>query len=224
MKIVVYTANIGGYDTLNDPKVITEGVDYICFSDMDIKSSVWKIRKCLPLYEDNTRTARKYKVLPHRFLSEYDVSIWVDSNLLIIGNSIDFINKNLKSNLAIFDHINCYDKRNCIYQEAEAIFSLGKQNGKYKDDPNVISKQMNYYMSNGYIGNNGLVSSGIIIRKHNSSDVKECMENWWNQIKLFSKRDQLSFNYCAHQTKLKFDYINDDIRNNNFSVLIPHNK
>ena len=27
--------------------------------------------------------ARKYKLLPHRFLSQYDVSIWMDGNFLI---------------------------------------------------------------------------------------------------------------------------------------------
>ena len=40
----------------------------------------------MPIYEDPTRNARKYKILPHRFLSEYDISIWIDGNIKVRGD------------------------------------------------------------------------------------------------------------------------------------------
>ena len=58
MRIVVYTAIIGGYDTLNEPRWKSDGVDFVCFTDRNIKSKTWEIRKVTPLYEDSTRTAR----------------------------------------------------------------------------------------------------------------------------------------------------------------------
>ena len=157
MKIVVYTAIIGGYDTLNEPLVKPDGVDFICFTDRDIKSDVWEIRKVLPLYEDNTRTARKYKVLPHRWFPNYDISIWLDGNKVIEGDILTYVNYLRDSDIALFDHMKCFDKRNCVYQEAMAIFSLGQEPGKvFKDNPHTIKSQMDRYIADGYPQNNGL--------------------------------------------------------------------
>ena len=82
-KNVIYTAIFGKYDDLPTPQYIPDNWDFICFTDGDIKSDVWNIKKTTPLYEDSTRTARKYKILPHRFLQGYENSIWIDGNFLI---------------------------------------------------------------------------------------------------------------------------------------------
>ena len=95
-----------------------------------------------------------------------------------------------------------YDRRNCIYDEAQTILNFGKINSEkepergikaWKDNPESIVNQMNRYISEGYPRQNGLASNGIIIRNHTSSDVIKNMEDWWSEIKHNSKRDQLSF-------------------------------
>ena len=221
MKKVVYTAIFGGYDTLLDPKSVLPGVDYICYTDSNITSDIWQIKKVPAIYGDSTRCARKYKILPHRYLGDYDVSLWLDGNINIHGNIDDFIESNLKSsNIAVYDHMQCFDKRNCIYQEAQAIFYFGNKNGNFKDDPTIIQKQIERYLHDSYPEQNGLISSGVILRKHNSTDVIDCMEHWWNELKYGSKRDQLSFNYSAWKTSLTFNWINGDIRDNNFVKLV----
>ena len=48
------------------------------------------------------------------------------------------------------------------------------------------------------------------------------MEKWWNEVKYNSKRDQLSFNYVAWKQNLKFNYIDGDLRNNEFFDHIGH--
>ena len=219
-KVVVYTAIFGGYDKLQTPKNISSQVDYICFTDSNLESDIWEIRKVPAIYSDSTRCARKYKLLPHRYLSDYDVSIWIDGNIVIHGSIDNFITNINEKNIAVYDHMQCFDKRNCIYQEAQAIFYFGNKNGNYKDDPTIIQNQIEKYAKEGYPQNNGLISSGILLRKHNKTDVKQSMEYWWNEIKYGSKRDQLSFNYAAWKTNLNFTYIKGDIRNNEFAKLI----
>jgi len=213
MKIVVYTAIVGGYDTLNEPLVKPDGVDFVCFTDRDIESKTWEIRKILPLYSDNTRTARKYKVLPHRWFSEYDVSIWLDGNKIIEGDILKYIEYLGDSNLALFDHTKCFDKRDCVYEEANAIFRLGQEPGKqFKDNPYIIKSQMERYISEGYPQHNGLAFTCGIVRKHNQSDVIKVMEDWWTEIKYGSKRDQLSFDYVAWKNDFNFVYLPGDGR------------
>jgi len=220
MKIVVYTAIIGGYDILNEPLVKPPGVDFVCFTDRDIKSKIWEIRKIFPLYEDNTRTARKYKILPHRWFPEYDYSIWQDGNFQIVG---EFLEQITPIKMKVYDHTKCYDKRNCIYEEANAIFALGQVPGKqFKDNPYIIKEQMNRYLSKGYPKDNGLLSSGILYRAHNNTSVIKVMEDWWTEIKYGSKRDQLSFNYSAWKNNFDFEYIHDDIRHNQYFDIKNH--
>ena len=102
--IVVYTAIFGDYDTLFTPQT-SPNCDFICFSDKKIKAKGWQVRVVTPAYEDSTRNARMYKVLPHRYLGSYDVSVWVDGNILIRGDIEKAIDRYLTEyNMAVCDH------------------------------------------------------------------------------------------------------------------------
>jgi hypothetical protein len=129
----------------------------------------------------------------------------------------------------VYDHMQVFDKRNCIYDEAQAILNFGKINSErtpergiknWKDNPQLIVEQMNRYMVEGYPKNNGLATNPIIIRNHNNSDVIKNMEDWWVEIKYNSKRDQLSFNYITWKNKFNFVYLQGDSRNNQYFVSV----
>jgi len=52
---------------------------------MKLKGGAWKLR---PIPEElkhlsNVKKQRVIKICPHRYLKEYDISIWVDGNLEI---------------------------------------------------------------------------------------------------------------------------------------------
>jgi len=236
MRKVIYTSIFGGYDTLKDPIFLPKGYDFIAFTDMNLESSVWEIRKKPTIYTDNTRNAKKYKILPHRFLSDYDISIYIDGNYVIKNDVNELVEKFLQNaNAAFYDHNQqpLYDKRNCIYQEAEAIFNFGNINMKknpkkdflnFKDDPRVIQKQIKKYNSEGYPPNNGLINGGIILRNHNEKDCIRVMENWWEEIKYNSKRDQLSFNYAAWKDGFNFNYLEGHDRTNYYFNFLKHTK
>ena len=228
-KNVIYTAIFGKYDDLPTPQYIPDNWDFICFTDGDIKSDVWNIKKVTPLYEDSTRTARKYKILPHRFLQGYENSIWIDGNFLI-KNDINMLwDEHIKNqNMAVYNHMHCWDKRNCIYEEAnmiEHLFNINQSPGKQpKDNLDLIKQQMIRYEEQNYPRNNGLIISGILLRKHNKLDVIETMEAWWGELKYGSKRDQLSFDYVSWKNDFTFQSIHEDIRQNHFFELLKHNK
>lgn len=222
MKIVVYTSIFGGYDKLIEDQFKVDGVDFICFTDEEINSSTWKIRKATPIYSDPNRNAKKFKILPHRYLKEYDWSIWIDGNIKLIS---DITSLCQGGSYKVYDHMQVFDKRNCIYEEAEAIFNLGERNysitpergiKNWKDNPEVIKKQIGKYQEEGFPTNIGLATNPIIIRKHNDLEVIKNMEDWWEEIVYNSKRDQLSFNYIAWKNKFDFVYLEGDSRNNKY--------
>tara|TARA_R100001509_G_scaffold21481_1_gene11258 strand:- start:8236 stop:8922 length:687 start_codon:yes stop_codon:yes gene_type:complete len=228
MKKVIYTAIFGDYDNLHEPEVIPPGFDFICFTDCDFKKedTVWDIRKVTPIYQDSTRNARKYKILAHRYLSEYDFSLWIDGNKIIVGDANNYINMLGDLSFATFDHMKCFDKRNCVYKEAQAIFDLGSNDSNnWKDSPPVIVKQMEKYQREDYPGNNGLVFTSNLVRMHNDEKCINAMEEWWTELKYGSKRDQLSFNYVAWKNNFKFNYLPGDGRDDGYvKQVIGHKK
>lgn len=222
MRIAVYTSIFGGYDNIVDDQLKMDGVDYICYTDADIKSDVWEIRKSTPIYTDPNRNAKKYKILPHRYLKNYDYSIWIDGNIKVISDIRTLCSGNPYK---VYDHMQVFDKRNCIYDEAQTILNFGKINSErepergikaWKDNPELIVKQMNRYISEGYPKQNGLATNPIIVRNHKDSDVIKTMEDWWLEIKHNSKRDQLSFNYIAWKNNFNFVYLQGDSRKNEY--------
>ena len=226
MRIVVYTSIFGGYDELHENQFQMEGVDYICFTDRDIESKTWKIVKSTPIYNDPNRNAKKYKILPHRYLKDYDWSVWVDGNIKVIS---DIRGLCAGDPYKVYDHMQVFDKRDCIYDEAQAILNFGKINSEktpergiknWKDNPKLIVDQMNRYISEGYPKQNGLATNPIIIRNHHDFNVIKNMEDWWNEIKYNSKRDQLSSNYIAWKNNFNFVYLQGDSRNNEYFVSI----
>ena len=83
--------------------------------------------KSTPIYGDPNRNAKKYKILPHRYLAQYDYSVWIDGNILIVNDIRDLVTQH---KYQVFDHNQTQlDPRDCIYKEYDAIMRLGQQNG-----------------------------------------------------------------------------------------------
>ncbi|RAP50414.1 MAG: hypothetical protein BZ136_01340 [Methanosphaera sp. rholeuAM74] len=196
-KMAVYTAVTGNYDEPLVPSYVNDEFDYICFTDNPyLTSDFWDVRLMDDESTDAVRLARKYKILPHKYLSEYDYSLWIDTNFEITGDLTRYINDNIgESSLLAVRH----EHRNCIYEEAiECIKS-------HKDDKVVIDNQMNRYRSEGYPESNGLIASGILFRKHDDRTVKKVMEDWLYEVEHESYRDQLSFNYVCWKNNFQYD-------------------
>ena len=194
-KNVVYTCITGGYDTLEDPTFISEGFDYVCFTDAkEIKSRIWKYR---PIPEElaslsNVKKQRAIKLCPHKYLPEYDLSIWVDGSITVRGNMNDFVSKNCTDgNIFIPKH----PVRSCIYKEMNTCEKMKK------DTVENIERMRKKYQEEGFPQSYGLVQSNIIVRRHNEPDCIRLMDAWWKVLKEYSHRDQLSFNYVLWKNK-----------------------
>ena len=206
-KTVVYTCISGQYDILKDPLFISKDVDYVCFTDQPFYSEVWQIKPIPEELNDlsQVKKQRCIKINPHKFLPEYDTSVWVDGNITPIGDMNDLISKLKwnKSSITIPRH----PIRRCTYDEGNACIQLGKESRE------VVINQLNKYKQEGLPINVGMVQSGIIIRKHNDKNCILLMNKWWEELEANSCRDQLSFNYAAWKTKVVFNYVDKSIFN-----------
>jgi len=235
-KGVIYTAIFGGKDALQDPDFQPEGFDFVCFTDNpNITSEVWDVRRVKPISEDPVRCARQYKILPHKFLPEYEKSIWIDGNMVVTGNPDILFRKYLKEvSLGVFNHNKqvrrlwglfwVRDKdlaRDCVYDEAKDLLQKNSD-GWYMDNPELIKSQVERYREEGYPEHNGLTVTRVLFRKHMEESLQEVMEAWWQELVKGSRRDQLSFNYVMWRHKFPFVYLPGDPRYNNLFRKIKH--
>jgi hypothetical protein len=177
-KICIYTAIYNDYEILRDPISVDPNVDYICFTDdKTLSSKVWKIK-----YMENVNNYpssvfyKEIKCLPHKYLKEYDYTIWLDANFVIrYDRYINYLFSYFKDNkILLYNHF-CLSgiKRNCIYEEAR----ISRGISKYKNDN--IDVQAETYFRVGYPRHNGLYQSGFLLRNNNDNDVKKFNECWW---------------------------------------------
>jgi len=192
MKIAIVTALCGNRETLNNPSVIHENVDYHAFVDHDfVTPTIWKKHQIFHFANDgrfsNRRNAKIYKVMPQLFLPGYDFYFWVDVSHDVVANPFKVCEEYLSgdNDIALFKH----NQRNCIYDEAKLLKELNY------DHHDNIDRQINYYADRGYPVQNGLYELPVSIRK-NTHRVNLLNIKWWEHICRFSSRDQLSMPFC----------------------------
>lgn len=200
-KYVIYTAMVGGYDEIMQPLVVDDRFDYILFSN-DIKEDrvgVWQVRPIAYTNHDNTRICRYVKTHPEELLSDYDASVWMDSNIRILKES--FYNRvvELYNNDVQIASIN-HQGRQCIYEEAFEVLD------ELCESELIVLNWCHKLRKEKYPVNNGLFETGVMYRI-NAAKIALLNELWWQCINKYSKRDQLSFNYVLWKLEIVCDYI-----------------
>lgn len=178
---IIYTALLSKFEELKEPSIITPGWRYICFTDQDIKSDVWEIIKVDIYNECPRRMARKYKIKIPFWLLDFD-SIWLDASFKINCNLTDFWNKHFDKDFSAPKH----PWRSDVYAEiTDCIVSD-------RGEKELLEAQYKQYKLDGVPANNGIIQSGILLRRHTPEVIQLC-KDWWAELKQHSTRDQVSF-------------------------------
>lgn len=182
------------YDKIN--KIIKqEGYDYYLITDQIIENKTelnWTILQISEkLNFSNQREIikrqRYYKIHPHLFFQNYDLSIYFDTKYTVQGNLDEFLLRILTDNISIY--VLEHPEVNTIHNEFERVLITKKDTIE-----KIMSIEKRYNRSH-FPDNNGLSENCLIVRKHNQIKCVNFMNKWFNEIKQFSHRDQLSFNY-----------------------------
>lgn len=188
MSIIVYTALFGDYDKLSRP-YLEEGVRYICFTDqLQKKNMGWELILVDLKLDDNIQKNRYIKFFPEKFLPNCDITVYIDSNILIYKPISDVVDSSLdKYNIALPKH----PIRNSVIEEFDACI----HSGRIPQTDAII--QLNKYMARIDLSKIVLTENNIIIRRFNVDCIIELQKMWWDEFQKGTKRDQLSLQYCA---------------------------
>ena len=193
-KTIIYTVITGNYDTIKQPLVVEEGVEYVLFTNNPgiVDAGVWKVVQ-IPSEqwqgrterENNILLSRKVKMLPHKYLPKgAEWSIYIDADMLI-KEPLTRLLKDLREEtlFAACRHSYCGSVR----EEIEDLIAKGMVN---TTDARVV----------------------------------QLMEFWWEEYQNGCLRDQVSLMPCIYRTDFMpyFQFIEMDIRNNNFVEVTKH--
>ncbi len=215
-KYVVYTALFGDYDELNEFNFESPECDFICYTDnVNLKSDSWMIIVVDCELNPNMMN-RYYKILPHKHLSKYDASLYVDANIRFKQDPAHLFEKYLLNyDVLALKH----NKRDCIYSEGLACIKLCKVEFL------SVTNQVRGYINDGFPKNHGLTLNRVLLRAHNEQHIVTLMEDWWVELNTKTQRDQLSFCYVTWKNKTKVGYISENPEScNEYFELLPHEK
>ena len=221
MKKVIYTVNLGKYDSIkNIPK--QEGWDYVNIIDWEIteeekKETNWTFMMIPDFIKymnvSIIKKQRFIKLHPHLFFKNYEISLYIDSIYILFGNIDNLIIRLLPPEINIV--MNEHRTRNKVSDEMKSVLSFKKEKIE------VIQIIKERYKKNKFPDNLGLIETSFILRRHNEKDCINIMEKWWNEIKMYSHRDQLSICYVLWKEKKKIKLIDKNFLFN-YLERIPH--
>jgi len=173
-KIVIYTANVGGYDSIKLPEKLEPRFDYVLFTDVPVRDTgIFQVKPITYFSDDPTRTARFVKTHPHMLLSDYDLAIWIDSSILILGDIYPLVDAFVKSKMGVgaIPH----PSRKDIYEEAESCIL------REKDNANTIKAQVDHYKALGFM-HDDLIESGLMMFDLKKDKVHKFLNTWWQKL------------------------------------------
>lgn len=202
-RIVCYTCITNGYDVLKPLSYQHQSIDLICFTDnKNINSNGW-ILKDIPSdlkHLSNVKQQRVLKIHPQKYLSEYDISLWIDGNFVINCDiERDFLPKYDLNKFSLYT--NKHPLRDCIYdEEIECI-------KRKKDISQNTHPQIERYKQEKMPSHVGLAETNLMLRDHHDPKCEEVMKLWKSEVLKGSHRDQLSFNYACWKLGFKYGYL-----------------
>ena len=186
---VIFSAIAKEYDSLKIPHFLDPKFDYILFSDSPQRETgIWQIRPIPFWNKDATRITRYVKLHPHVLFPDYSLAMWVDQNVLLLGDFEDEIKAFLATDLPIATFY--HPTRTNIQDECLACMKLRKDNSE------VLKQQLiRYHALN--VDNFDLANTNVMLFNLKHPLLPKILTTWWAELEQYSKRDQLSFSFAV---------------------------
>lgn len=197
-KFCVYTSLIGGYERLNEqPAARQSKIPFLCLTDdPNLRSETWRIIPVEPLFpQDPIRSQRMFKILPHRFLPDFDASLYIDNSVVLSKPPEEILNRYFRSGyLALPTH----SFRETVLDEYLVVERVRL------DDSSRIFEQLNHVaLSDPRVLLERPYWNGVLMRRHRSKVLQRALELWAMHVQRYSRRDQLSANVAFKAAGLK---------------------
>jgi hypothetical protein len=163
----------------------------------------WKVVYTPLLFSsDPIRSQRVLKILPHKYLPDFDSSIYVDNTVNLLRPATD-----------IFDEVGADEStfirhsfHATIRDEYRAVVT-----GEILDDPRRLLTQLEdgLKVSRNYL-NLPVNWTGLMVRSHRNMSLNTALERWAMDVLIYSRRDQLSSSLHVTDTLPRVKFLEID--------------
>lgn len=165
------------------------------------------------IFERPVMDAKRYKILPHLYLPDAEITIWVDGNITALMDARELVERYLvDADLALFLH----PRRATVWEEFSTLRTDPRFAIPYLQKH--LTEQEAAYRTEGLPENAPLYECNFMIRR-NIESVNRLMDAWWAQICRWQWRDQVSLPYVLWRygdgVKLRA-LLEPDIRKNRY--------
>lgn len=191
-RLVVYTALFGDYDDLFLPTPEqAKSCDFVVFTDQPDVPPPWRRAAVCYAAANLFKQNRFYKLLPHRLFPDYEWSLYLDGNIDLRMDPVEFLDRYCRPGVdfLLFRH----PRRASILEELAACIEMRK------DDAELMVRQVAEYFEDGFQHAFALTENNVLLRRHNDPALMLLSEAWWREIKSKSQRDQLSLSYVIEK-------------------------
>lgn len=188
--VVVYTAIFGNSTPINNPMFMNPNYKYVIFTDQEIpEQCLWEKMEMplkMPCELSDAGKNRWLKLHPHILFPEYEFSVYIDGGIILMSDVLPYVASMEESFLATHVMSAPVD---CVYESSKTVISAKKA------PKALVIEQMDYYKKQGFPEHYGMYENGVLVRKHMDDKCIKIMDEWWDELDRFSKRDQMSLSY-----------------------------
>ncbi|KAJ7955422.1 Plant/F20M13-60 protein [Quillaja saponaria] len=206
-------------------KFITENVTVKVDGDGGKWVGIWRLVLLKhPPYDEPRRNGKVPKILTHKLFPQAQYSIWIDGKMELIVDPLLILERYLwrgEHTFAIAQH----KHHKSIYEEADA----NKRRKRYARPLIDLHMKIYYYEGMKPWGPekktvSDVPEGAVIIREHTvMNNLFSCL--WFNEVNLFTPRDQLSFGYVVYRLGGLFKFFMfPNCEYNSLFVLHPHTR
>lgn len=202
-RTVIYTCIMDPNEPLPQILNITKKFDYIVYTDNKYENKTWTYRKIPDKLKTLPPKKIEYyiKMKAHEFFPDYEVSIWIDHKVKIVGNLTEYLVRFLNPIDAVYmtQHPTWRD----LYKEGLNLI----QTKQFNDTHDLLKNTLKRYEKEGFPKKKGVVESRVLIRFHNYVNSTRLMDCWWDEVKNGPDIDFLLFSYVIWKTKIDIKYM-----------------
>jgi hypothetical protein len=200
---VIYSVLFGDYDDIS-PAPKYKGWDFVLFTDnANLRVDGWQIRVVEGI-TDTQKESKRYKLLSHLYLSEYDLVCYADANISFVSEPPSFP--------IWFTHRAHID----VYTRAKELVSEGKVN------EDQVKRQFRYYLENRFKDKVGLLETNFFVRRNKDALQNILMDGVWKIVQDFTSRDELAFPFVIDWRNVKPENIKPYSINATFITIRKH--
>lgn len=198
-KVAVFTCAIGNFDWIHRPKFMPQGVDFLRFSDRrPLSLRGWSHRRLTNhTHRLSSRMLSRFpKIQPHVLLADYDIGVWVDGNVQVVGDITPLVCAFSESecDIALFPH----PSGRSVEEEIDFAIAKGRISPDFYDK---AEQQRTRYKSLGLL-EKSIHECTIIFFRISSVELRRACDLWWQELCHFTERDQISQPFAMHNTDI----------------------